>query len=100
MDDYTIKDGPFTLNTDPPAGDIVFYQGNEEVLKITKDDNKNTIFKWGSGSSYLEWNKLENYLKDLLSTDLSEAVIRELKIKMENEVKQVCKKAGWLKSNN
>jgi len=85
---------PLDIGTDfVPNDDIVFSnRDGKQVLKITKDENKKLICEWGEGiTHWINLNHLDSYLTDLISTDLKNAIIRELKLKMNNSVKKAVK---------
>jgi len=64
--------------------------GGKEVLKISKDENNNTVCEWGEGiTHYMNLNLLEEYLKDLVSPGMREALVREIKIKMSKQITNI-----------
>ena len=65
-------------------------------MRITKEDNKHVV-KWGNNvEHYAGWETLCKNLKDLLSPELSEALIRELTIKKENQVLGIARTSGLI----
>lgn len=91
---FSLMGQPFSFYEPDPS--IIFMcPSDSQVLKILPPDK-------ATGLNRIEWSdkiercvsleRLNKYLKDIVSPDLREALVREIKIKMDTEVLDVVEK--------
>jgi len=85
-------DAPMTirfLNRDDEA----FLEAREVIDETTKKRTK-WEFTWGDNQHhFLDMNKLHHYLSNIVSPDLRDALLREIKVQMESDIKECLTRA-------
>ena len=83
----------FTLGNPRPPGNICFYLDNSQlVLTIIPNEGK-ALCEWGKGCGHwISLDCLDAHLSDLVSPELKGAIIKELKMKLNNSIKDMAKK--------